>query len=388
MWSSLLFLYASAFSPLATALVHPGLLHTAADFTRVASKVAERANPWYTGYQKLIANRHAQTSWVASEVPVVYRGVNPNGQNYSKLYKDIAAAYALALRWKITGDAQYAKASAAIIDAWSRTLIRIDGSSDRFLASGVYGYQIANVVEILRDYPAWTGFLAAKDMLVDKFYPLSHDFLVNHNGAAIDHYWANWDLCNLNNILAIGVVADNKTMFNEAIDYFYNGPGNGAITKAIWKIYPGVEGQDLGQLQESGRDQGHSLLLVGMLGILAQMANNQGVELFSYLDNRILKGSEYVAKYNLGFHVPYTTYVNSDVTQREVSNASRGGIRPIWELLYNRYGKVMGKNAKYTQLYTEKVRAAGGGAEGGGGDYGPNSGGYDQLGYGTLMYSV
>jgi hypothetical protein len=26
--------------------------------------------------------------------------------------------------------------------------------------------------------------------------------------------------------------------------------------------------------------------------------------------------------------------------------------------------------------------------EGGGGDYGPNSGGYDQLGYGTLLYSL
>lgn len=29
-----------------------------------------------------------------------------------------------------------------------------------------------------------------------------------------------------------------------------------------------------------------------------------------------------------------------------------------------------------------------GGAEGGGGDYGPNSGGYDQLGYGTLLYRL
>ncbi|RPA93730.1 chondroitin AC/alginate lyase [Choiromyces venosus 120613-1] len=387
MWYSLL-LYASAFSPLATALVHPGLLHSATDFTRVASKVATQTNPWYAGYQKLIANSHAQTTWVAAPVPIVYRGVNPNGQNYGRLYNDIAAAYALALRWKITDDAQYAKASAAIVDAWSSTLTEIGGSADRFLAAGLYGYQMANVVEILRAYPAWTGFTAAKNMLVNIFYPMSHHFLVNHNDAAINHYWSNWDLCNLNNILAVGVVADNQTMFNEAINYFYNGGGNGAITKAIWKIYTNVEGEDLGQLQESGRDQGHTMLALGMLATFAQMANNQGVNLFEYLDNRILKGSEYAAKFNLGYDVPYTTYVNRDVTQTVISNASRGDIRPIWELLYNHYGKAMGKSVKYTRLYTEKVRAVSGGAEGGGGDYGPNSGGYDQLGYGTLMYSV
>jgi len=388
-----LFLCASAFCQLAfcqlaTDFVHPGLLHTAEDFTRVASKVAAQADPWYAGYQKLIANSHSQTSWVASPVPVVYRGVNPKGQNYVKFYRDIAAAYALALRWKITDDVQYAKASAAIIDAWSSTLTEIGGSADRFLASGLYGYQIANVVEILRDYPQWTGFEAAKDMLVNIFYPMSHNFIMNHNDARVDHYWANWDLCNMNSILAIGVVAENKTIFNEAVRYFYNGAGNGGITKAIWKIYEDVDGQDLGQLQESGRDQGHNMLVAGLLGIFAQMASSQGINLFLYLDNRILKGAEYVAKFNLGYDVPYTTYVNRDVTQTVISNNSRGGIRPIWELLYNRYGKIMGQNVKYTQLYVEKVRAAGGGAEGGGGDYGPNSGGYDQLGYGTLMYSV
>ncbi|CUS11641.1 unnamed protein product [Tuber aestivum] len=383
-----LLLYASAFSQLASSFVHPGLLHTAADFTLVASKVAEQTDPWYAGYQKLIANRHAQTSWIPRAVPVVYRGANPNGQNYEKLYNDIAAAYALALRWKVTDDAQYANASAAIIDAWSSTLTMVHGSADRFLASGIYGYQIANVVEILRGYPAWKGFAAAKDMLVKIFYPMSHHFLTNHNDAAIDHYWANWDLCNLNNILAIGVVADNETMFKEAIDYFFNGTGNGAITKTIWHIFPDVEGQDLGQLQESGRDQGHSMFVVGMLGIFAQMASSQGIDLFSCLDDRILAGSEYAAKYNLGFDVPYITYVNSDVRQEGISSAGRGDMRPIWELLYNRYGKIMGKNAKYTKLYAEKVRAAGGGAEGGGGDYGTTSGGYDQLGYGTLMYSV
>lgn len=34
------------------------------------------------------------------------------------------------------------------------------------------------------------------------------------------------------------------------------------------------------------------------------------------------------------------------------------------------------------------VVANGGGAEGGSGDYGGDSGGYDQLGWGTLLYTL
>ena len=38
---------------------------------------------------------------------------------------------------------------------------------------------------------------ALVDLLVDVFYPMNHRFIVEHNDAKVDHYWANWDLCNL-----------------------------------------------------------------------------------------------------------------------------------------------------------------------------------------------
>ena len=44
-------------------------------------------------------------------------------------------------------------------------------------------------------------------------------------------------------MMSIGVLADNQTMYDEALDYFYNGGGNGAITKTIWKIYDDGTGQ-------------------------------------------------------------------------------------------------------------------------------------------------
>jgi len=100
-----------------------------------------------------------------------------------------------------------------------------------------------------------------------------------------------------------------------------------------------------------------------------------------------LSSAEYVAKYNLGHDVPYTTY-KSDVTQPVISNVARGNVRPMWELLYAHYGSLKGLNASWSKAYRDLVVSDGSGAEGGGGDYGPNSGGYDQLGFGTLLFRL
>lgn len=96
-----------------------------------------------------------------------------------------------------------------------------------------------------------------------------------------------------------------------------------------------------------------------------------------------------MAKYNVGHDVPYTTYDNSDhVNQEVISAGARGNGRPIGELLYAHYSVLKGLNATWTAAYRDMVLDGSGGAEGGGGDYGPNSGGYDQLGFGTLLYRL
>ncbi len=372
-----------AMSVQAESFVHPGALHTAADFDRMKTKVAQGAQPWLDGWNVLIKNPHASLNWTPRAVDVVYRGKDADGhhENYGSLFNDAAAAYALALRWKISGDDAYADKAVAILDAWSGKLTEIGGNSDRFLASGIYGYQFANAAEILRTYKKWpeNNFDRFKTMMLSVFYPMNHDFLVRHNDAKIDHYWANWDLANMDSMIAIGILADRRDIYNEAIDYFKHGKGNGSIDHVIWKIYP----EGLGQTQESGRDQGHNTLNVSLLGAFCQMAWNQHDDLFGYEDNRVLKGIEYIAKYNLGQDVPYTPYRNSDVTQEVIASAGRGDTRPVWELFYNHYVVLKGLDAPYIKMFAEKLRP-----EGGGGNYGPNSGGFDQLGYGTLTYTL
>jgi hypothetical protein len=367
----------------AQAFVHPGLLHNAADFERMRAQVALGASPWKEGWERLTRNGHSALTWKPNPQAVVYRGLDgQHAENYGVLYNDMAAAYALALRWKVSGDDAYAERAVAILDAWSATLTELGGNGDKYLSAGIYGYQFANAAEIMRDYQKWpaANLKRFQDMMVTVFYPMNHYFLTTHNGSRVDHHFANWDLANMASMIAIGVLADRRDIYDEAVEYFKHGGGNGAIEHVIWKIYP-EEG--LGQTQEAGRDQGHNTLIAPLLSAFCQMAWNQNDDLFGYDDNRVLKGMEYIAKYNLGHEVPYTPFVSQSFNEPVIAEAGRGTSRPGWELIYNHYVVRKGLTAPYVQKFAEKVRP-----EGGGGDYGPNSGGYDQIGYGTLTATL
>ncbi|SFV17535.1 LamG-like jellyroll fold domain-containing protein [Pseudoduganella namucuonensis] len=366
--------------------VHPGLLHTAADFTRMAAKYT--TSPWSGSWSLLINNSHTNLSTPPRPVAIVYRGydgVHP--ENYSLLYKDIAAAYGCALRWKVSGNTAYADKAVQIMNAWSGTLTAIRGTSDHQLAAGIYGYEFANAAEIMRGYSGWAAadFVRFQNMMLNVFYPINHDFLIRHNNTEITHYWANWDLCNLASILAISVLCDDQAKWDEAINYLKGESGNGGIGQAVYFLHPGY----LGQWQETGRDQGHSALGIALLGAICEMAWNQGEDLYGYDNNRFLAGAEYVAKSNLlqsGTStyntVPYVRYNNVDnVNQTALNTDGQGAARPCWALVYNHYVNRKGLAAPYSKQWAQNV-------EGGGGNYGTTSGGYDQLGYGTLTCTL
>lgn len=363
--------------------VHPGMLHTQADFDRMAAKVKAGTGLWKEGYAKLAANPRSASTWKPNPLATVIRGAD--GDNVTTLAFDIAAAYQNALRWKVTGDAAHADAARDILDAWSAKLTKLDGSADRFIAAGIHGYQFANAAEIMRGY---TGFDLAqsKKMMLNVFYPMNHSFLTNHNGAYDTNYWGSWDLLTVASVLAIGILCDDQAKVDEAVTYFKFGKGNGSIKHAIPYILPG----GLGQLVEVGRDQGHALLSVGLLGTICEMAWNQGIDLYGYDDNRVLKGVEYAAKWNLGHDVPFTSWTwnygapgvwSGSQTLTTAATSGRGGVRPIWESLYNHYVKRRGLDAPYVSEMAAKVRP-----EGGGGDYG-TGGGLDHLGFGTLAFT-
>jgi hypothetical protein len=363
----------------AQALAHPGALHTRADLDRMAAKVDASAQPWKASWDKLVANSHSQSTWTPKPVEEIVRGSTDKPENYWLLYNDVHAAYQNALRWHISGSTEHRDAAVRICNAWSQTLKSIYVKpSDSRLASGIYGYQFANAGELIRDAPGF-DFGGFKQMMKDVFYSFNSDFLVRHNGTCDTHYWANWDLCNMASIMAIGILCDDQSLIDEAVDYFHNGAGAGSINNAIPFVY---EDEGLAQWQESGRDQAHSIMGIGLMGAFMEMAWSQGIDLYSARSNAFAKACEYVARYNLGYDVPYTTYNNCENSnQTVISEGARGQIRPVWELVYNHYSVRKGMRMPYTARMAALSRP-----EGGGGDYGGNSGGFDALGWGTLAH--
>lgn len=368
----------------ASAYAHPGLAHTASDLADMAARVAAQSQPWHAGFQRLAANGRADAGWNPRPVATVIRG--GTGSNYMQMVYDIHAAYQNALRWRATGIEDHGAAAVRILNAWSSTLTAIGGNADRFLAAGIYGYQFANAAELVRERADFS-FAPFRDMMLSVFHPMNEQFLTHHNNAVITNYWANWDLCNMASVLAIGIFADRDDLVDRAVDYFHNGAGNGSLMHAVPYVH---ESEGLAQWQESGRDQGHTVMGMGLMGIICEMAWNQGVDLWGADDNRFLKAAEYVAKYNLGQDVPFTPYTwqsgpNTTAphvgwqTQSEIGSGSRGQARPVWETILGHYQGRRGLAAPWTSQMVQLVRA-----EGGGGDYGQTSGGYDQLGFGTL----
>src|SRR5262245_54968062 len=188
---------------LQTAFIHPGGLHTQADLDRMKTQVAAGAQPWLAGWQRLIADPLAQNTYAATPLANL-------GANRQRASRDAHAAYLNTIRWYISGDASYADCAVRILNAWSATVSQVPTGTDIPGLSGIPIFEFALAGEVLRIYGGWAAadFDRFKNMMLTYLYPVCHDFLVNHNGACITHFWANWDACNLAALIAIGVLCD------------------------------------------------------------------------------------------------------------------------------------------------------------------------------------
>ena len=340
---------------------HPGALHTQSDFDRMKAKIAAGAAPWKTSYDQFTGSRFAQTAWGPTAVQYINRG-GTDANNYTRSQMDGQAIYELSLRWKLTNDVAYANQAVVMANAWSSTLLGITGDSNQSLASGICGYLFATGGEILSTYPGWPSAQkqAYKDMMMRVFYPLNQEFIWRHNGTPTNnggntHYRLNWDVDNMASMAAIGILCDNRAVYQQAVDYFKFGAGNGRVERAVWYIHP----DGTSQTEESGRDQYHNAGGWYSMGLICQMAWNQGDDLFGYDNNRVLRAYEYSAKYNSGNDdVSWAYHRNTTLTYTETlsSGARDPGNYPAWELIYNHYANVKGIAAPWSKIAMNQVR--------------------------------
>lgn len=365
----------------AAAFVHPGCLSTQADLDRMAAKVAAGEQPWKGGWDRLAGN----TDGYLDDAPLAQMTINVGGglsENYIRLAMDCAKAYQCALRYNISGETAYGDKAVEIMNTWASVMTGWAGDTNVSLRAGIYGYEMACAAELMRDYPGWDAadFAAFKTWMIDVFYSKNTYFLTYKHGTCDSHYWANWDLSVMASMMAIGVLCDRQDIFDEGLNYFYNGSGNGNINNAVHTIHP----DGTGQWQESGRDQGHASMGPQLLGTICEIAWHQGIDLYGYERQKFLSASEYIAKYNLWNDVPYVCYINCEYwVNPVVSSSGRGTVRPGWDLIYNHYVNRLGIAAPYTAQMAAFARP-----DGGGFNYGTTSGGFDGLGFTTLTHSL
>jgi hypothetical protein len=394
-------------------------LHTSADIEYVRQQLSAGNSPWSEALTRLESSNYAKVTYTASPVEYLARLDANNWKelnwrwenagiadlwydgiyvNYTNLMRDAAAAYQLALRYQILQDKQYADAAKKILTDWASTnkgLLRNSAGElidpNEFLIL-IQAHQLAAAAQLLRisdDWQSTDDFAKVCTWLKSTFYVPASDFLVRHNDTT-DHYWLNWDLACMNAILSIGIVSDDAAMQAEAIDYFKSGNGVGNIAKAVPYVYddPDGTGEKLGQCNESGRDQGHATLCASLLGTFCQMANGIGEDLFAYDNYRAVAMAEYIAKYNVkdgdafkydASSLPFTSYYYCSQQMDAISDNSRGTVRPGWDIWVG-YCNKNGLPCKYANEMAANDRP-----DAGGGSYGSNSGGFDQLGFSTLM---
>jgi hypothetical protein len=121
------------------------------------------------------------------------------------------------------------------------------------------------------------------------------------------------------------------------------------------------------------------MLGLAYLSVVAEIAWNQGYDLYGAEDNRILAGFEYTAAYNLGHDVPFeeTTDTTGKYHHTAISARGRGHFdrRPIFEMVYNHYKHRRGIPCPFTEAIVMKTRPEGPGFKG------------DHIGFGTLLFA-
>ena len=336
----------------ARVFVHPGVLHTDASIERMKSLVEAKVEPAYGSYRQLREHECSQHDY---KMYGPFKVISRDGEyawTKTKMEHDFSAAYQNSLMWAITGDERHARKALDVLLAYASTLETIPQTNDAPLLVGLEGLKIAYAAEMLRHtYPA----MSKKDMQkIDKMVRAKFLPVMDRFYATPAYTNGNWGPIVTKAYMAFAILWDDTEMYDRAVDFYLNANDNGTIRNYI-------DGST-GQIQESGRDQGHAQLGIAAMATICEMAWKQGDDLYSALDNRLLKGFEYTAKYNLGENVPFKTW--TDVTGKYctwpmLSEESRGAFKPVYDMVWNHYAVRKGLPMPYTERVLAIVRPEG-----------------------------
>lgn len=265
-----------------SSFTHPGAIISNEDIDNIRNHAYAQEEPWLTEWNALV-NAYGKADYSASG----NTEIGGSGGNRQRACRDALAAMYNAVIWRVRGSDENARCAAKILSAWGNKCV---SAKDELFQFPCLDMCIA--AECLRNadgsfYQGW----AEADR--EKFMNMVRSVFVPALRGQTYNNLPSWSAPAMAGLMAAGILLDDAAIYNEALNDVMSTSGtkSGNIYKAI-----GTNGQ----VWEMGRDNVHAMLCVDDLVRMAQMAWNQGDDLWAAGDNRILKGIDYWCGYNIG----------------------------------------------------------------------------------------
>lgn len=361
---------------------HPGTGLSKAMLDNVQSHVRAGDEPWasafvqFSSYGKSLTTPNPLRCVIGDTEPYdIPSGGNPSaGLNIIKnMAQDADTSFAQFIMWYVTGNETYRQNSIGIIRRWMQAS-SIGSIYDEQIRVSLAVFKFSMTADLLRSSSStnaeynWT----AADTTTFTNY-------LNLMKSKYDRFWHFMNQHSMNTMAMIGsaifrndasdyALAVQRTTTNPEDGSSYdfadvNNPHNrdGSIFSQIRSVTTDVStGATVPanlQLVEMARDQAHAYDDIGglsdtaitsyiqgtkvdpVLGTISTAANS--VNIFNFLDDRLLYGANYLTKYNLGYDVTYIpTYGNQTATGQifsAPSTADRGVFYNVFGVLYSYY---------------------------------------------------
>ncbi|MCI9445839.1 MAG: hypothetical protein HFH36_00320 [Lachnospiraceae bacterium] len=337
----------------ASRLAHPGIGMSADQLETMQRHVRAGDEPWLSGYEALRSNSKAalyprlffqpdNDIFIHIPGPWAIEGYsNPGDFVSQRCQMDSLTAAHQALMWYITGNEQYRRNVFAILNNFALVESAVDHTDFRF---GNVVYNLCFAAEILRytecdnESLQWTQEDTDK---LERFMGIVHKFY------DATWFWMNQHSFNVLGMMGESIFTNDAVMYGKAVERTLvntegaHGDANGSVKYQIREVVKNdLTGELLEepniQLMEMGRDQGHAYGNLGGLSELVASIYAQGTRVdpehgtvstaanavnpFEFLDDRLLAGASYLAKYHLGYEV---TWIPANTG---ISSSSHNGI--------------------------------------------------------------
>lgn len=294
---------------------HPGVYFKRDDLDRMKALHNDLSTVEGKGYQELVQSPLSKSDYMPQPVETIdvgpYNNPSFGGAEFSR---DAVAAEYNVLRWYMDGDITHAQAAIRILNAWSTQLKTVSDRIDLKLTFSLMGPYFVNAAEMLKYSYNNDPNVAAVDKWqvgdIENFDTFLKDKLVAKTSSYYPQANGAWDATIGAFNMAAAVYLNDSQLFNTALTNLYLGDigygGNVSSMGALPNyIYP------TGESQETDRDQVHSRIGITGLALQAETAWNQGIDIYSAYNSRILAGVKYNAQYTIGESVPSETFASA-----------------------------------------------------------------------------